>query len=155
MAIEQGLYALLTQDPGVSALVSTSVYWILAPKGASLPYVVLNRVATNDVYDEDGASGFRNALFQIDCYATSFYPARAISLAVRTLLESYRGNLPDVNATPVSAVITEKDWDMPFEEGGKGFVYRALLAFRIHHYDTSLPVSTPSNPEAVIDGGTF
>jgi hypothetical protein len=150
MAIEQGLYTMLTQDPGVSALVGTSAFWILAPKGTTLPYIVLGRVATKDIYDETGATGFRNALFQVDCYATTFYAARAISTAVRTLLESYTGNLPDINETAVSAVFTEKDWDMPYEEGGKGFVFRALLEFRIHHYDTAFALE-----QVAADWGTF
>jgi hypothetical protein len=68
------------------------------------------------------------------------------------LLESYMGNLPDTDATPVSAVLTEKDWDMPYEEGGKGFVYRALLEFRIHFYDT--PVGLGNLTDIVGPGET-
>jgi len=138
MAIEQGLFQLITSDSNVNAFVGASAYWILAPKGAIVPYIVLSRVATTDVYDTNGATGFRGALFQVDCYATDYYTSRSIALAVRSLLESYAGNLPDTDETAVTAVFTEKDWDMPFEEGsGKGFVYRALLQFRIFHYDNS------------------
>lgn len=135
--IEKGLLELVTQNSGVSALVGAKVYWILAPKGQALPYVVLSRVTTGDTYSMAGATGLRDGLFQVDCYATDFYSSRAISLAVRQLLESYRGNLPDADATPLSGVFTEKDWDMPYQEGAKGFVFRALLEFRIWHYDTA------------------
>lgn len=134
--IEKGLLQLLTDDAGVSALVGAKIYWILAPKGQALPYIVVSRVTTGDTYDMDGATGLRAGLFQFDCFATDFYSARAIALTVRKLLESYRGNLPDTDATPVTAVFTEKDWDMPYEEGAKGFVFRALLEFRIWHHDT-------------------
>ena len=150
MAIEQGLYTLLTQDPGVSALVGNKVYWILAPKGAVLPYIVVGRVATGDTYTMDGATGLRDGLFQIDCYATTFYASRQIALAARVLLESYTGNLPDVNATPVTAVFTEKDFDFPYEEGGLGFVFRALLQFRIWHQDTAYALD-----QVAEDWGTF
>jgi hypothetical protein len=143
--LEQGLWKLLTQDSDVSALVSNRVYFVLAPKGSVLPQIVLSRVATGDIYDVSGATGFRDALFQVDCYATDYYSTRAISLAVRMLLESYKGNLPDVDTTPVSAVFTEKDWDMPYEQGGKGFVFRSLLEFRVHHYDTAMPDNVPAN----------
>ena len=157
MAIEQGLLQLLTSDTDVNDLVGTKVYWILAPKGAAVPYVVLSRVTTNDVYDMNGATGFRNGLFQVDCYATDYYTSRAISLAVRQILESFIGNLPDTATTAVAAVFTEKDWDMPYEEGSKGFVYRALLQFRIHHYDASFLIPTNENngPEPSVDGGSF
>jgi hypothetical protein len=141
MAIEQGLLQLLTGNSGVTTLVGTKVYWILAPKGnsagAALPYIVLSRVATGDTYDMRGATGLRDGLFQFDCYATDYYSSRAISLAVRKLLESYTGNLPDTGATLVSAVLTEKDWDMPYEEGGKGWVFRALLEFRVWYHDAA------------------
>src|SRR5580704_16210167 len=103
MAIEQGLFQLITTAPNVQALIpadpngTTQVYWILAQKGAILPYLVLSRVATGDTYTMDGPTGFRDGLFQVDCYATSYYKARTISLAVRQALEAFTGNLPDVN----------------------------------------------------------
>jgi hypothetical protein len=153
--VEQGLYQLIESDGDIDALVN-GVYWILAPKGAVVPYIVLSRVATTDVYTMNGATGTRSALFQVDCYATDFYTSRSIALAVRELLESYRGNLPDVNATAVAAVLTAKDWDMPYEEGsGKGFVYRALLQFRVWYYDTAVSVAPAPDLTTVIEGGKF
>jgi hypothetical protein len=153
--VEQGLYQLIEADGDIDALVN-GVYWILAPKGAVVPYIVLSRVATADVYTMNGATGTRSALFQVDCYATDYYTSRSISLAVRQLLESYRGNLPDVNATAVAAVLTAKDWDMSYEEGsGKGFVYRALLQFRVWYYDTAVSVATAADLTTIIEGGTF
>jgi hypothetical protein len=153
--IEQGLYQLIDADADIDALVN-GVYWILAPKGAVVPYIVLSRVATSDIYTMNGATGTRSALFQVDCYATDFYTSRSIALAVRELLESYRGNLSDVNATAVAAVLTAKDWDMPYEEGsGKGFVYRALLQFRVWYYDTAVSVAPAPDLTTVIEGGKF
>jgi hypothetical protein len=147
--IEQGLYQLIESESAIDALIN-GVYWILAPKGAVVPYIVLSRVATSDVYTTAGATGMRAALFQVDCYATDYYTSKAIALAVRQLLESYQGNLPDDDATAVTAVLTEKDWDLPYEEGSsKGFVYRALLQFRIWYYDESFVMVD------FVEGGTF
>ena len=145
---------LLAADPGVSAIVTNRIYFILQPKGTSVPSIVLSLVATNDTYATTGCTGLREAIWQFDCYAVDYYSARATSRAVRLLLESYTGNLPDADATEVTAVIVSKDWDMPYESGAKGFIFRSLLEVRMHYYDTELPVSTPSNPVAVIDGGT-
>lgn len=153
--VEQGLYTLIEADADITALVN-GVYWILAPKGAVVPYIVLSRVATSDVYTMNGATGTRSALFQIDCYATDYYTSRSIALAVRQLLESYRGNLPDVNSTAVAAVLTEKDWDLPYEEGsGKGFVFRSLLQFRVWYYDTAVAVAPAPDLTTIIEGGSF
>jgi len=139
MSVEQGLTQLIQSNTAVKALVDTTngqgVYWILMPKGAVLPCVVLSRVATSDTYTFAGSAGFRDALFQIDCYSPSYYPARALAGAVRRSLEAFIGNLPDTDATPVAAVLTTKDWDLPFEEGAKGFVYRAMLEFRVWYYE--------------------
>ena len=139
--IEQGLYELITTDSGITSLATGGVYWMLAPKGAAVPYIILSRVATGDTYDMAGATGLRDGLFQVDCYASGagnvgYYQARAMAVAVRELLESYKGTLPDTDSTIVDAVFTEKDWDMPYEEGAKGFVYRALLEFRIWHNES-------------------
>jgi hypothetical protein len=76
-------------------------------------------------------------LVQVDAYASNYYDARATSRAVRLLLENYSGTLPDADATSVIACVVEKDWDMPYEEGQKGFVYRALLEVRIQYRDAS------------------
>jgi hypothetical protein len=149
MAVEQGIYELVNADSDITALVN-GAYWILAPKGAVVPYLVFSRVATSDVYTMNGATGTRSALFQVDCYATDYYTARSIALAVRQLLESYRGNLPDDDSTAVAAVLTEKDWDMPYEEGSsKGFVFRSLLQFRVWYYDESFVMVD------FVEGGTF
>ena len=135
MSVEKGLFQLIQSDAGVSSLVSMAngkgVYWILAPKSSSFPLIVLNRVATTDTIAMEGDLGFRNALFQVDCYAGDFYSSRAVAAAVRSLLESYKGTLPDTDATEVAGVLQTKDWDYPYEEGSVGFVYRAMLEFRV------------------------
>lgn len=135
--IEKGLLQLMASDAGVQALVGQNVYWVLAPKGQPVPYVVLSRVTTKDSYDMVGTTGLREGVFQVDCYASGagnigYYASRAIAKAVRNLLENFKGVLPDTDSTDVQAVFTDKDWDMPYQEGAKGFVFRALLHFRVH-----------------------
>lgn len=151
--IEKGLYELLTQDTGVSTLVGSRVFYILAPKGSPVPFIVVSRVVTNDGYAMSGHIDLMEGLFQFDCYAADFYTSRGISAAVRALLKDYRGTLSD--GTTISASLIDKDWDMPYEEGGKGFVYRALLSFRFHYYDESLPVPPAPFVPADVDGGSF
>jgi hypothetical protein len=153
--MEKGLYMLLAADTGTSALVGSNIYFILQPKGTGVPSIVLSITVAKDFYTFKGVSGLRSALIQVDAYASNYYDVRATSRAVRLLLEGYMGNLPDADATAVGGCIVEKDWDMPFEAGQKGFIYRALLEVRMYYYDTSLPISTPSNPIATVDGGSF
>ena len=145
---------LLAADPGTSAIVGNGIYFILQPKGTTVPSVVMACTSTSDTYTMQGNAGIRQGLWQFDCYAADYYSSNALQLAVRSLLENYTGNLPDADATPVLSAVVEKSWDMPYEAGQKGFIFRSLLEVRFTYYDTSLPVSTPSNPVAIIDGGT-
>lgn len=141
MGIEQGLFQLVQSNGALASLVlmtnGKGVYWILAPKGAAIPMIVLSRAATTDEYTYAGATGFRNSIFQIDCYGSTYYQSHDIANAVRELLQDYKGTLPDSVSTVVASVQTIKDWDMPYEEGVSqtGFIYRAMLQFRIWYND--------------------
>lgn len=148
MALEQGIFQLLTTTAAITAIVpndiagTPQIYWVVAPKSAKLPYIVLNRDSTLDQYTMAGPIGLRGALVQVDCYTDSttgvtnaYYTVRALSKAVRQALGAFTGNLPDADATAVQAVFTEKDWDMPYEEGSKGYVLRSLLEFRVWYID--------------------
>src|ERR1017187_5743761 len=134
--MEKGLFMFLAADPGVSAIVGSRIYFILQPKGTSVPSIVLSITLANGFYTLKGATGLRGALIQVDSYATDYYSARATSKAVRLLLENYQGNMPDNDATAVSGCVIKKDWDMPFEAGQKGFINRALLECQLFYYDT-------------------
>ena len=102
------------------------------PTSLALLYVVLSRVTTKDSYDMVGDTSLREGLFQADCYSADHYGSRAVAKAVWNLLKSHRGTLPDTDSTKVQATFIDKDWDMPYQEGAKGFVFRALLHFRVH-----------------------
>ena len=153
--VEKGIFMLIVADPDTSAIIGNGCYWILQPKGTTVPSVVLSVVATNDLYSTSGCTGLREMVLQMDSYASDAYSAAGLSRSLRLLWENYTGNLPDADATQVIASFISKDWMMPYEAGQKGFIYRNLLEFRMHYYDTSLPVSTPSNPYPTLDGGTF
>lgn len=141
MAIEQGLLELIRADQTTATLVNLSngqgLYWVLAPKTAVIPFVVLSRVTTNDVYTTAGPAGIREGIFQMDCYGSAYYQAKNIANAVRAALWSYKGTLNDTDQTVVDAVFLTKDWDMPYEEGAGtvGFIYRCLLEFHVWYFE--------------------
>jgi hypothetical protein len=141
MSVEAGLYQLITQSDTIQAAVgvdkngTTKACWVLAPQGTSIPFLVLSRVATNDTYAMSGSLGFRNALFQVVAYASDYYTSRRIADTVRKFLADYTGTLPDADSTVVTSVIVEKDWDMNYEEGSKGFIFGGYLQFRVWYRD--------------------
>lgn len=149
MAIEQGLLQLLATSSAITALIPNDVggqpqiYWLLAPKGAKPPYLILSRAATEDTLTMQGTIPLRGGLFQIDCYTDTkagtgagYYTDRTLSKAVRGVLEPYTGTLPDTDSTAVQAVLIQKDWDMPYEEGGQTFVFRVMLEFRVWYRES-------------------
>ena len=135
--IEQGLFQLITSDPGVQSVVGPDAngtpraFWILAPQGTKLPMLVLSRVGTVDKYTFAGSSGLRESIFQVSCYASNFADSRAVSKRVKNALENFKGILPDADRTEVTACLVDKDFDLRYEEGSKGFIYAAILHFRI------------------------
>lgn len=167
MALEQGLLQLLATSSGITALVPNDVggqpqiYWVLAPKGAKPPYIVLSRAATEDILTMNGHSGLRGALIQVDCYAdtkagttSGYYYCRRMANAVRSVLEPYVGNLPDTASTPVEGVLIQKDWDMPYEEGAQAFVFRVMLEFRVWYLENALTLTSSFDNSITIDGNS-
>lgn len=135
MAIEQGLFQFVTQNSSIQSAVGTDAngttraYWILAPQGAVIPFLVFSRVSTADTYTMAGTTGLRDGLFQIVCYASTYYTSRSVADTVREALQNFTGSLPD--GTVVQSVMTEKDFDMQYEEGSKGFIFGAYLQLRV------------------------
>lgn len=140
--VEKGIYELLTQDAGVLAVVETQpdnspcVFWVLQTKGTKYPSVVITRATTRDVYSLSGSSNLRFASFQFDCYGNTYYDARAMADAVRDLLKSFSGTLPDSAGSPpdgtvVQGCVVTRDMDFPFEPGSKSFIYRSMLEVTI------------------------
>lgn len=168
MAIEQGLLQLIAQSSAVKALVPNDVagnpqiYWVLAPKGAKLPYILLSLTDTEDSYSTQGNTGLRFGLFQVDCYTDSkagissgLYTCVKISKAVRSVVDGYSGNLPDADSTAVGSIFIEKDWNMPYTEGATGFEFRRLLELRVGYYENAVTISSSSSSNTVIQGGQF
>jgi hypothetical protein len=141
--IEQGIFQLVTQAPAVQAAVGidangvTRAAWVLMKQGTPVPFLVFSRVGTTNPYTMAGPLGTREALYQIACYAASYYSSREVAKTVIKCLESYTkgGTLPDADATVVKSVMLDKDFDARYEEGDKGFVFTAYLQFRIWYLD--------------------
>jgi hypothetical protein len=125
--LHEGLYQKLVGDSGVNAIVNGRVYFQLQPKGTSVPSVVIQQATSEDVYHTKGASGFRFVGVQFDSYGANYTQAVQTSNAVRVLLQSFKGVLPD--GTSVDGSVVRRDVDLPYEQGPgeRGFVYRRML----------------------------
>lgn len=86
MTIETTLYTLLSTASGVTSLVSTRIYPLVAPQDAALPYVTYQVVSTEAHNQLSGAAPSERKVVQINCISNTYANAKAIAEAVKTAL---------------------------------------------------------------------
>ena len=94
MALAESIFAALSADSGVQSATGVAsapfpIYPNRAPDSAVMPFVVVQQVAGVMDATQDGSTGFRDALYQFSCFATTYKAARdlrrAVMLAFRAL----------------------------------------------------------------------
>lgn len=104
-------------------------------KNPPRPFLVMNRVGAPPAASTlDGISDLVDGEIQFDAYADTPQQAETLSHSVRDycMKTFVSGALPD--GTTIQFVDVTADHDEPFEEGGTGYLYRALL--RLHAFYT-------------------
>lgn len=89
--IESELVTILLADPGVSALVGTSVFPVVIRESATLPAITYQRLSGERTYTLGGASGWATVHVGITGWANGYAAARALADAVRVALDAYTG----------------------------------------------------------------
>ncbi len=139
MSVEAALYAELTGNAGVAALVADRVYPDVAPSSADLPRLTYQRISTGRHPHLAGASGLVSPRFQVICWASSRASAGVVADAVREALDGFSGTLGSggntVNARGVFLDGQGADYAPP-TEGGEIGVYSERLEFIIWHRET-------------------
>ena len=129
MSLEAELYARLTADGGVSALVVTRVYPDVLPQGVTYPAIRYQRISTARLYNLGGKADQADTRFQIDCYATTRIGAIALADAVRAALDSQTGLWGSI---AIRNVTTENE-TADLEPGVEPKIYNQRLEFFIIH----------------------
>lgn len=96
MAIEDGVFNLLAQNAGVTALVGTSpsrIYPIQAPQTPQYPYLVYLFVSEQVASAMGVDIGIVTRRLQIDCYDLTATGAQKLGDAVTTALARFRGTV--------------------------------------------------------------
>lgn len=73
------LYAFLTANAGISAIVGNRVYPFVAPEGIDDAYIVITQLGTDPEYAHDGRSEDHQESYQFDCVSTSVLEAETLS----------------------------------------------------------------------------
>lgn len=91
MNIEQALYALLTTDTGVSALIGTRLYPLTIAQDVALPAAAYQRISGPRKHAHDGPLSVAEGRFQFTCQAATYAAAKSVANAIRQALDGYNG----------------------------------------------------------------
>lgn len=108
MSIETDLYTQLSTHAGLTALVSTKIYPVLAPQKVDLPYCVYLKVSNVRQYSHQGFSNLERVRLQISCFAKTYSTAKDVAAQVIAAMEAW-------SASSVQAVIPDGEEDL-YEE---------------------------------------
>lgn len=111
---EAALYAALTADAGVSALVASRVFPKGGRQGVDYPYITYQRISTQGAAHLTGASDLDWPRFQLDVWGHSFATARAVADAMRTALDAVEHTAAGLTFT---ATIQDERSDFDGETG--------------------------------------
>lgn len=112
MSIEEALFTKLSTTPGVTALVGTRIYPVLAPQDTSQDYVVYERVSGNPYHQMTGPSGLSWCRLSYLCFAGRYATAKTIAAALRGAIDGFQGTLSGV---AVGSILSEENQDF-FDE---------------------------------------
>ncbi len=86
------LFARLSTDAAVAALVAQRIYPIIAPQEAATPFIVQARSSTQRFTALSGPGGLAQARVEISAWADTFDACRALADAVRLALDGFSGS---------------------------------------------------------------
>jgi hypothetical protein len=131
--IEPAIYALLTETPGVAALVGTRVYPVVLPQNPTMPAITYQRTSAQRTRSTLGPSGLTRSGFQIDCWSASYLNAKSLCAAVRAAIDGYRETVTGPGVTEgnrMGAVMVEGDRDFREESPS---LYRVSIDITVWH----------------------
>lgn len=90
--VEQGIYARLTGQTGITDLVGTRIYPGVAPLNASFPYLIYLKTSGARIHAMKADPGLAWPHVQISSWSTSYSQVKAIALQVKTALRDFSGS---------------------------------------------------------------
>lgn len=83
------LFEILSNDAGVTALVSTNIYPAPAKQGVAPPFIAYAIIGNRPHDTKDGVSDLDEFLIQVDCWDDNARGAATLAAATRTALDRY------------------------------------------------------------------
>ena len=89
--IESALMTKLNAIAGVTALVSTKIYFVKAPQDVTAPYLVIQKISAPRSHSYEGADGLVTSRWQFTAFATTYKSVKDIGDAIRAGLDGFTG----------------------------------------------------------------
>jgi len=99
---EAAVRSRLVATAGVTALIGTRIYPVIAPATAALPFVTWRRVAVERTQGLAGPIGTPTVSLSVDIFAETYESARDIADQCRQSLDGWGGTLENVTVARVS-----------------------------------------------------
>lgn len=109
--IEEDLYSQLSTYEGLTALVKTRIYPLVAPQTVQVPFCVYTKISNERQYSHGGFSNLERVRMQVSCYAETYAGTRAVVAQVIAAIAAW----PAVNAK-VQAALQENEVDF-YDDG--------------------------------------
>lgn len=104
--IEEDLYSHFSTYSGLTSLVGTRIYPIVAPQNVKAPYCVYSKASNQREYAHDGFCNLARSRMQVSCFADDPLEAKQIAGQVTAAMEAW----PAVNAK-AQAVLQQNESD--------------------------------------------
>lgn len=134
---QDGLQEFLAAQPLLTALLGTSrgdktdgIFPMLALRQATLPYLVYQRITGAPVLSLQGANQLQDSRFRFSCYAASQRGAVQLAEALKFVLATWTGTLPNGIAVQNVMQLLEAD---DVESIPNGTVYAVHLDFSFQY----------------------
>lgn len=131
-SIDTALYTRLSGFAGLAALVGTGIYPPPAPQDATYPLVTFQQISGVRTHVMGpNETGFVDARFQVDSWATSSTSARAVAEQVRLALSCYRGTSDTI---VIDLVVIENEQALYDDEVE---LHRIIHDYIVHYRETT------------------
>lgn len=127
--VENAIYQL------IKTMAGGKVYFALAPTNENGPFIVINLTGHERWSSLSGPSGLSDSSIQIDVYAQSRAPMKALSSQVIDILDGYRGTVMTPSGTiRIGATKLEDAYDL-IDQEDEPVMFRSLLRFSVIYND--------------------
>lgn len=127
MNIGDAIYNILSNDSGVTNLVSTRIYPNQIAQGVEFPVIRYNVISDDPSDNKDGVSKLDQIRIQVDCFGATSKSANDVADAVRSALDRTSGTFNSVIVQSIQFL----DYNTNFDETAQ--VAQVSHDYKIRH----------------------